>query len=137
MGEGNRVRVLCYDILKQNKRYTLTERMILSIALVWPEVLGRGAHSLTIHTEVVTISGPPYHPFLATLQVILMSREVSCEQTRQWLLRLCAWCDIPSDGKEWLARDLVRLIRVTSEQTSEENLGMVIPQFTRSGILDH
>ncbi|CAB3994493.1 Hypothetical predicted protein [Paramuricea clavata] len=123
MGEGSYIRVLCYDILKQNKRHLVAERMILAMALVWPEVLGKGIHALTIHPEAVTISGPPYSPFLATLQVMLMSREMSCEQTRQWLQRLCGWCDIPRDNNvfEWLARDLVRVLRVTNDATSDES----------------
>jgi hypothetical protein len=136
MGEGSYIRVLCYDILKQNKRHLVAERMILAMALVWPEVLGESIHSLTIHPEAVTVSGPPYSPFLATLQVMLMSREMSCEQTRQWLQRLCGWCDIPRDNNvlEWLARDLVRVLRVTNDATSDESPGMVIPKITIAGI---
>ena len=121
IGEGSRVRVLCYDILKQNKRHPLTEKIILSIALVWPSVLGKGLICVTIHTGSVTISG--YRSFLAILEIILMSREVSCEQSRQCLQRICGWYDVPSDKNvlEWLARDLVRVLRVASEATFQDS----------------
>ena len=125
IGEGSRVRVLCYDILKQNKRYPLTEKIILSIALVWPEVLCKSLNCVTIHTESVTING--YHSFLATLEIILLSREVSCEQSRQCLQQICGWCDVSGDKNvlEWLARDLVRVLRATSEATFQGSPGMI------------
>ena len=127
MGEGSYVRVMCYDILKQNKRHSITERIVLAVALVWPEVLGRSIQFLTTKPEAVTVTGPTYHPFLATLQVILLSRKISCEQTRLYLQRQCGWNDIATNESaiECLARDLLRVLRVTSTTTSEENPGMV------------
>lgn len=124
MSEGGFVRVLCYDILKQNQRHSLTERMLLAIACVWPDVFGKGTQPLRILSGAVSISGPPYQPFLATLQVTFMSREMSSDLTSQWFQRICGWCDIPRDNNvlEWLARDLVRVLRVTSDVEPEENL---------------
>lgn len=126
MGEGSYVRVMCYDILKQNKRHSITERVLLAVALVWPEVLGRSIQFLIVKPTAIIV-GPTYHPFLATLQVILLSREISCEHTRLCLQRLCGWDDIATNENalEYLAKDLLRVLRVTSTATSEENPGMV------------
>ena len=120
-GEGSHVRLFCYDILKQDQRQSLTERIIIAVAFVWPAVLGKGCEPLSITSGAVTISGPPHQPFLATLQVILMSRDMSSELTSQWLQQLCGWCDIPrgNDVLEWLARDLVRVLRDTSHVKSK------------------
>ncbi|XP_028393251.1 uncharacterized protein LOC114517665 [Dendronephthya gigantea] len=121
MGDGRIVLVFCYDILKQRKRHSMTERILVAVALVWPYVLGKDVHSVSIHPETVTISGPTYRPFLATLQIILMSRESSYKRWFQWL---CDWCDIPEDINVLeigLARDLMRVLRGTSEATYEDN----------------
>ena len=137
IGEGSHVRVLCFDIVKQNKRYSLTERMILSIAFVWPHVLGKDLHCVTLHTEAVTISG--CYSFLATLQIILMSREISCEESRQCLQRRCGWSDVSRDGDvlEWLARDLVRVLHVTSEMTPQGGAGTVPTMTATSPKMEH
>ena len=122
MGEGRLVLVLCYDILKQSKRHSMTERILLAVALVWPYALGKDVHPLSIHPEAVAIPGPSYRPFLATLQVILMSRGSSY---KRWFQQLCDWCDIPEDINvlEWLARDLVRVLRDSSDATYEDDSG--------------
>lgn len=127
IGKGSCVRVLCYDILKQNERYSATERIVFAVALVWPEVLGRSIQFLNTKPDAVTITGPAYHPFLATLQVVLLSREMSCEHTREGIKRLCGWTDVATDENvvELLARDLLHVLRVTSTATSEENPGMI------------
>lgn len=120
MGSGGTVRVLCYDILKQNNRPAIIERMILMIALVWPQVLCKGTHILTDKLDAaVTICGPPYYPFLATLHVTLFSRDLPRDQTRQLLQELLGWCAIPENhgAMDWLARELVRILVVRGRES--------------------
>lgn len=113
VNRGSYVRLLCYDVLKQNKQFELTEKIILAVALTWPDILGRSTKSIVFRSNGLTLSGPPYHPFLATTHVIVMSRDTSCQQTRYLVQRLCGWCLIPKDDHvfEWLAKDLLRVVR--------------------------
>ena len=127
MGEGSSVRVLCYDILKRNNRHFMTERILLAIALVWPEALGRDTNSLTITSEAVRIPGPPYNPLLATLQVIVMSRVNSCAKTRECLQRLCGWCDVPNCNENTLAKELLCVFRASNNATLGQTAGMEYP----------
>lgn len=127
MGDGGRVRVFCYDIVKENRRHLFTTKIILSVSLVWPEVLWQKDRFLFPRNSVV--SGPPRQPFLSTLQTIIMSREISCEleQSVRVLRLLCGWSEI-GNGKEALelqALDLVRVIQDSGYVTLEMKPGML------------
>ena len=131
MGDGGRVRLLCFDIMKENQRYLLTNEIIMSVGLVWPQVLRFKAEraSSLLPGKLIT-HGPPYRPFLSTLQVITMSRESSSEYEQSTLVfqRLCGWSKMPCgrEALELLASELVRQLGESSN---------IATQDTASGIM--